>query len=244
MPCRTISAPTAPTGTSAPTSISRTPAAPTRSPPSLPARTCSSRSRPRRSATSPASTPPSPVPHRLDTLCLARRGARVTGLDFSQNALRHAAGAGPPGRASRRGSCSATSTGAKDGSAASFDLVYTTWGTICWLPDIGRWGADGGGDAQSRRPALLRRHPPDDPAARGDRRPAGAHLRLSNADRACRSPSPPTRPIPADSRQFLNTENFEWVHPLSDILMALIDSGLAIEARSQSTRDCPGRCSR
>ena len=32
-----------------------------------------------------------------------------------------------------------------------------------------------------------------------------------------------------DTRQFLNTENFEWIHPLSDILMALIESGLAIE---------------
>lgn len=142
----------------------------------------------------------------IDTLCLARRGARVTGLDFSENAIRHAAAL-----AHRAGIEARFVLGdvyqAPDRVGDVFDVVYTTWGTICWLPDIRRWG--------TTVAALLR--------------PGG---RLYFADT-----HPMIQPLAftanqtytGDTRQFLATDNFEWIHPLSDILMALIDAGLAIE---------------
>src|SRR4051794_2410103 len=75
----------------------------------------------------------------MDTMYLARRGARVTGLDFSANAV-----------------AAARTLAAETGSTAEFvegnvydaprllgeglhDLVFTSWGTIIWLPDIVRW---------------------------------------------------------------------------------------------------------
>jgi SAM-dependent methyltransferase len=73
-----------------------------------------------------------------DTLCLVRRGASATGLDFSPVALKVA----------RRLS---DETGLKadfvqgivgqapDLTPGPFDLVFTTWGTICWLPDMKNW---------------------------------------------------------------------------------------------------------
>ncbi len=74
-----------------------------------------------------------------DTISLARLGARMTGLDFSAEALSHA----------RR---LAAETGAEvdfvqadlyDAPSVlehdAFDLVYTGIGAICWLPRIDEW---------------------------------------------------------------------------------------------------------
>jgi SAM-dependent methyltransferase len=74
-----------------------------------------------------------------DTISLARLGARMTGLDFSENSLRHA-----------RTLAERTGTDIRFVQAdvydalpvlesASFDLVYTGIGALCWLPDVTRW---------------------------------------------------------------------------------------------------------
>ena len=74
----------------------------------------------------------------LDTLCLARRGAEVTGLDFSSAAIKAARAL------SRETGVPATFVegnlyDAPDLIDGAFDLVFVTWGAINWLPDIGRW---------------------------------------------------------------------------------------------------------
>ena len=163
----------------------------------------------------------------LDTLCLARRGARVTGLDFSAAALRHARTfADDAGIAAHfvHGEVYDAATLCGTG----FDLVYTTWGTISWLPDIRRWGAVVA--------ALLR--------------PGGAlyfadqHPSLATLDEVDGRPVPtfnwrtpstlplefaPSQTYTGDPRPLEHMQNFNWIHPLSDLLMALIDHGLAIE---------------
>ncbi|OAE97300.1 hypothetical protein AYJ54_34915 [Bradyrhizobium centrolobii] len=74
----------------------------------------------------------------LDTFCLARRGAAVTGLDFSGSALAIAR------RLSEETGIKAdfvqgTVDQAADLTPGPFDLVFTTWGTICWLPHMAIW---------------------------------------------------------------------------------------------------------
>jgi len=73
-----------------------------------------------------------------DTLCLVRRGATAVGLDFSHEALRTARRlayeTGLPaefvqGRVEE----------APELVPGPFDLVFATWGTICWLPDLHSW---------------------------------------------------------------------------------------------------------
>lgn len=75
-----------------------------------------------------------------DTVSLAREGARLTGVDFSPAALASAAGL-----ASRLGlDVTWVETDVLDARAAvtgDFDVVYTSIGTICWLPDLDRWAA-------------------------------------------------------------------------------------------------------
>ena len=38
-----------------------------------------------------------------------------------------------------------------------------------------------------------------------------------------------TQTYTGDPRPLANAQNFEWLHPVSDIIMALIDNGLRIE---------------
>ncbi len=74
-----------------------------------------------------------------DTVSLARLGARVTGLDFSEPALEVA------GRLATDADVEVTFVrsdvyGAVDAlGPARFDLVYTGIGALCWLPDVRRW---------------------------------------------------------------------------------------------------------
>ena len=74
-----------------------------------------------------------------DTLSLARLGARVTGLDFSETAIAEArrlvAESGDDVdfvRSDVRDAASVLQ-------AASFDLVYTGIGALCWLPRVDEW---------------------------------------------------------------------------------------------------------
>ena len=73
-----------------------------------------------------------------DTVSLARLGARVTGVDFSPAALEVARDL------SRRSGTPATFLESEVYDADAllgprFDLVYTSVGTITWLPSIARW---------------------------------------------------------------------------------------------------------
>jgi 2-polyprenyl-3-methyl-5-hydroxy-6-metoxy-1,4-benzoquinol methylase len=74
-----------------------------------------------------------------DTLCWARRGARVTGLDFSATALAAA------GDLAARCGLEAEWVEADVYEARralgrrTFDVVYTGIGALCWLPDVGAW---------------------------------------------------------------------------------------------------------
>lgn len=74
-----------------------------------------------------------------DTLSLARLGARVTGLDFSENAVAEArrlvAETGDAVDFVRSDVAHALDVLPK----GSFDLVYTGIGALCWLPSITEW---------------------------------------------------------------------------------------------------------
>lgn len=77
-----------------------------------------------------------------DTLSWARRGARVTGLDFSQNALTEArrfAEILDIDDARFIYSTVADAAGSLEGE--QFDILYTGRGALCWLPDLDEWAS-------------------------------------------------------------------------------------------------------
>jgi len=78
----------------------------------------------------------------LDTLSWARRGARVTGVDFSEKAVAHARRlAREVGIEARFIHAEVTDTAAVLSTLAGdrFDVVFTSHGTISWLPDLRPW---------------------------------------------------------------------------------------------------------
>ena len=74
----------------------------------------------------------------LDTLILARQGAVVTGLDFSPAAIAEARRLAAEIGVAADCVC-ADVYDARQAVEGEFDIVFATWGTICWLPDIVRW---------------------------------------------------------------------------------------------------------
>jgi SAM-dependent methyltransferase len=108
-----------------------------------------------------------------------------------------------------------------------FDLVFTTWGTICWLPDITVWArviasvlVPGGelyfADAHPSF-LVLEEHVGRLVPMYDFQTPADRPLEFSNATTYTGDPTIMT-----------HQSTREWIHPLSAILGALIDAGLTI----------------
>jgi SAM-dependent methyltransferase len=167
----------------------------------------------------------------LDTLSWARRGARVSGLDFS-----------PPAIDIARTIASDIGVGADfvesdvyDAPRAlggrRFDVVYTGVGALNWLGDLDRWAAvvaellaPGG------RLYLLESHPIADMYGDDElvleydyfgRRMIGFEEPGSYAD-------------PDAVTEFNRTE--QWIHPLGDIVSAILGVGLQVELLHEHDR--------
>ena len=76
-----------------------------------------------------------------DTISLARLGARMTGLDFSNASLTQARRIAGLAGADVRFVQAEVYDALTVLEPASFDLVYTGIGALGWLPDIARWAA-------------------------------------------------------------------------------------------------------
>jgi SAM-dependent methyltransferase len=74
----------------------------------------------------------------FDAISLARRGARVTGVDFSAAALAKAAHLAAAAGVDARW-VQADSMDLPPSLADGFDLAYATQGVLCWIPDVSRW---------------------------------------------------------------------------------------------------------
>ena len=161
-----------------------------------------------------------------DTLCLVRRGAVATGLDFSTAALDAARRlAAETGLAAEF--VEGTVAEAPRLTPGPFDLVFTTWGTICWLPDVRAWAKV---IAAVLRPG-------------GELYFADAHpgYLLLEEEKGRLVPTfdfdtPLDRPLAfedattytGDPTVMVNQASRQWIHSLSSILGALIDTGLTI----------------
>lgn len=73
-----------------------------------------------------------------DTLSLARMGAKVTGVDFSDEAIKQARLMNEQLGLDARFVCSDIYS-LPENPDELYDMVFTTYGTIGWLPDMQRW---------------------------------------------------------------------------------------------------------
>ncbi len=169
-----------------------------------------------------------------DSLTLAQRGADVVGYDFSGKAV-HAAGSlaaelGLDGRARFvQGDLYDAPTVLPE--PASFDRVFVTWGAINWLPDIRGWANV---VAHFLKPGgalyMAEGHPSafvfdDETRVEGSTLPGYFWPYFAKEPYVERDPKDYVGDAPA-----LKSEAcFEWVHPMGDILTALIDAGLTLK---------------
>lgn len=168
-----------------------------------------------------------------DTLCLAQRGAMVTGLDFSGEAIAAARALatelGLAGRA-RFVQADLYDAPATIARPAAFDLVYTSWGATCWLPDIARWAEIVAGFLK-----------PGGRLYYADAHPAAYVFddltRLPDGRPGYFAPYFARRPIVSvDERDYAdptarlgNATNVNWLHPLADTLGGLLATGLSLD---------------
>ena len=164
----------------------------------------------------------------IDTLALAQKGATVTGLDFS----------GPAIAAARD---LAAETGieaefvqsdvyeARSAVTGDFDRVFTSWGTICWLPNIKSWAQviasllKPGGEfyfADMHPAALVF----DDIVPGSDGMPGWFVPYFLQGAYEMDDPSDYANP----TARLKNSRTQQFMHPVAAVVQALLDAGLRL----------------
>jgi len=159
-----------------------------------------------------------------DSLVLAQRGASVVGVDFSKPAITAARGlAAELGLGARFIHANVYDARHILPEPESFDVVYTTWGTIGWLPDVAEW---------ARIIAWYLK--PGGKLYFADSHPTGwvfdddlvMTYPYDNNGEADVVESASTY---GASGETAATTTFEWMHPLSETLGALMAAGLTLD---------------
>ena len=160
-----------------------------------------------------------------DSLALVRRGATVVGLDFSPVAIAAARELAAEARLDAT-FVEADLYDARARLSGAFDLVYATWGTISWLPDVRRWAAVAASLlAPGGAVYLADTHPSAMVLDERDGRlepTYGWRTPPDRPDRFVEAKSYTGDPFPEPS------ESFNWIHPLSDVVGGLLDAGLRL----------------
>ncbi len=167
-----------------------------------------------------------------DTISLARLGANITGLDFSEEGVGAARKLAKQAGADIDFACASVYDAAEalDG---PFDLVYTSVGAINWLADLDQWAQaisgllDPGGRffIRDMHPMLWIFE-----EAEGEIRPTYDYF------------AHPEKPLTWDNSQtyvegdtsgITHTRQHEWNHPISEIINALADNGLYVTSMEE-----------
>ena len=162
----------------------------------------------------------------LDTISLARLGAKVTGVDFSETAIELAREIAKRVGVDAEFVCSNVYDLPKvhDG---KYDIVFTSYGVLCWLQDLDEWARI---IARYLKPCgvflLVESHPFmwvfDDKSEKlcqtysywHNDEPLGWEEEGTYAD---------------ETAKVINKKSYEWQHTVSEVLNALIKAGLTID---------------
>jgi SAM-dependent methyltransferase len=163
----------------------------------------------------------------MDTLSWARRGAKVTGIDFSGEAIRLARSL------SQELNIPAYSVNCNiynlpDYLSEKFDIVFTSGGAINWLPDLKRWAEIIAHFLKPNGFFYIREFHPVEYMFDDSKEKLIPTLRYpyfySDEPIYCENEGNYAN---VDSK--IKSINYEWSHHLGEIITSLIDAGLCIE---------------
>jgi SAM-dependent methyltransferase len=166
----------------------------------------------------------------MDTLSLARRGARVTGLDFSPRAVAEArtlaARMAIPDARFVESDVLTADLGER------FDLVFSSWGAIGWLPDLRPWAATVARHlAPGGRFVLVEGHPVL--WMMGETLPATVKYDYAGGTPIVEEGKDGTYAAPG---QPVTLPNYGWNHAFAEILGSLLGEGLVVTRFEEGER--------
>lgn len=152
----------------------------------------------------------------MDTLSLARLGAHCTGVDLSPAAIKQAKQLASKTGLDAEFVCANVYDFVPPKHNA-YDLVFTSYGTVCWLPDLDRWAKV---IVDNLKPGgrfyMAEFHPLYDLVA--------GYPYFTEEE-----PDTEAEGTYTENSGELNTPLACWSHPLSEIFNALIQAGLRID---------------
>lgn len=171
----------------------------------------------------------------MDTLSWARLGAEVTGIDFSTNAIREARSLSTELSIPATFVCSDIYD-LPNQLSGEFDVVFTSYGVLAWLPDLKRWAQV---VARFLAPNgvffIAEIHPFSMVFADEDVEDLKVHYPYFN-----------NKPMKFDNRGSYadydaaveNTVTYEWMYPLSKVINSLVKAGLVISSFNEYSYAC------
>ncbi len=170
-----------------------------------------------------------------DTLSLSRNGAKVTGVDLSDKAIEKARLLNDKLGLDAHFICCDVLKMDEQLGGKQFDMVFTTYGTIGWLPALTKWGQL---IAQHLKPGgklvFVEFHPV---VWMYDNDFTKVEYSYFNKEAIYEI----TEGTYADQDAPIKNESYSWNHPLVDVFQALLGAGLSIkhfEEYDYSPYDC------
>ncbi len=177
----------------------------------------------------------------LDTLSWARRGAIVTGADFSGEGIRVARTlAEEIGLAQRATFVQSDVASLPDKLSGSFDVVFASWGALIWLADLERWADVVAGFLRPGGTFYLAEFHPyvfllaDDASPESLR--VGYPYFMHGVPQRFDEPGDYADPRATPK----HTVTFEWLHGFAEIIDPLLRRGLRLDVLRELPYTVPG----
>ncbi len=160
----------------------------------------------------------------LDTMSWARLGAKTTGVDFSDVAIERARSLNDEFGLAARFICSNVYE-LPQVVDEEFDIVFTSYGVLAWLPDIERWARVIDNHLRPGGMFYIADHHPFmailEPSDSGDVLPANGYFHEERVFEGNQPSYAGSQPIASPA--------YEWQHSLGEVVTALTGAGLRIE---------------
>ncbi len=163
----------------------------------------------------------------MDTLAWARLGARVTGVDLSDKAIDLARSLSEELGISASFIC-ANIYSLPEVLKEEFDIVYTSYGVLCWLPDLQRWAQIIAHFLREGGKFYIVEDHPLATIFEGDEQSRTLRVEYPYFPRQEPMYFEPG-PTYTDGEGITSVGAYEWSHSLGEIISSLTGAGLQVE---------------